>query len=72
MALRRGALPEIVEHGRTGWLCDHVDELPNAIRRAPEIDPHACRAAAVSRYDIARMSEGYERLYRQVVTSHIG
>ncbi|MBA3380546.1 MAG: glycosyltransferase family 4 protein [Actinobacteria bacterium] len=69
VALRRGALPEIVEHGRTGWLCDHVDELPDAIRRASEIDPHACRAAAVSRYDVARMVDGYERIYRRVVTS---
>jgi glycosyltransferase involved in cell wall biosynthesis len=72
VALRRGALPEIVEHGRTGWLCDHVDELPDAIRRASEIDPHACREAAVSRYDIARMVEGYERIYRRVVTSGAG
>jgi glycosyltransferase involved in cell wall biosynthesis len=69
VALRRGALPEIVDHGRTGWLCDHVDELPAAIRRAAEIDPHECRAVAVGRYDVAAMVEGYERVYRRLVAS---
>jgi glycosyltransferase involved in cell wall biosynthesis len=72
VALRRGALPEIVDHGRTGWLCDHVDELPEAIRRVSEIDPHECRAAAARRYDVATMVERYERVYRRAVATRDG
>lgn len=72
VALRRGALPEIVDHGRTGWLCDDVDELPAAIGRACEIDPHECRAAALSRYDVAAMVDGYERVYRRLVAKDHG
>ncbi len=46
VALRRGAPPEVVEHGRTGWPADDVGGLADGIARAGAIDPRACWAAA--------------------------
>jgi glycosyltransferase involved in cell wall biosynthesis len=46
VAFRRGALPEAVEHGRTGWLADDVGGLADGIARAGAIDPRACWDAA--------------------------
>ena len=38
IAFRRGGVPEGIDHGRTGFLCDTVDEMTALVRRLPEID----------------------------------
>ena len=39
VALRRGAVPELIVDGQTGIIVDHPDELPDAIARARQLDP---------------------------------
>jgi glycosyltransferase involved in cell wall biosynthesis len=68
VALRRGALSELVADGRTGWLCDEPAQLPDAIRRAAEIDPRECRAEAARRFSRDALVEGHEQLYRRLLT----
>jgi len=59
-----GALPEIVEHGRTGLLARGVAELAEAVRTVGEsIDRRACRRAAEARFDERAMFERYLMLY---------
>jgi hypothetical protein len=67
VALRRGAVPEIVEDGVNGFICDDPDELPAAIERADEIDPDACRQVVVDRFSIETMARGYEQVYRDAI-----
>jgi glycosyltransferase involved in cell wall biosynthesis len=66
IAHRSGALPEVVEHGRTGFLVDGVAEIAEAMRRAPEIDSEACRSAARERFTAERMCAEYLALYRRL------
>ncbi len=66
VALRRGALPEIIEHGRTGWLVDDARELPGALARADRLSSARCRAAARARFSAARMTSRYLELYHQL------
>lgn len=61
-----GALPEIVEHGRTGFLVRDVAEMAAAIGRVGEIDPEACREAARSRFGRDRTVAAYLALYRRL------
>ena len=44
IALRRGAVPEVLVDGVTGFICDDVDEMTAAVGRLHEIDRAACRA----------------------------
>jgi glycosyltransferase involved in cell wall biosynthesis len=67
IAMRRGALAEIVEHGVTGFLADDEAELAGYLPRAGEIDPAACRRAAERRFSAAAMADAYLRLYHQVL-----
>jgi glycosyltransferase involved in cell wall biosynthesis len=67
IGLRRGSLPEIVDHGLTGWICDDPAELAYAIERLGELDPQACRDAVVQRYQAATMVARYENVYRRLV-----
>jgi glycosyltransferase involved in cell wall biosynthesis len=67
VALARGALPEIVDDGTTGWVCGDAEELYLRVRDLGGLDPADCRRAAESRFDTAVMVAGYEALYRRMV-----
>ncbi|MBR0645389.1 glycosyltransferase [Plastoroseomonas hellenica] len=67
VAFPSGALPEIVEHGVTGYLVQDVREMAEAIRMVHRIDPEACRAAARTRFSAATMAAAYLDLYARLV-----
>ena len=67
IAFPSGALPEIVEHGRTGFLVNSVVEMALAIGRIGEIDPELCRKTACERFSAGRMTSQYLDLYKQIV-----
>jgi glycosyltransferase involved in cell wall biosynthesis len=67
IAMRRGALPEIVEHGETGYLVDGFLDLVDAIANIDAIAPGACRAAAERRFDVSSMKTSYLALYERMV-----
>jgi glycosyltransferase involved in cell wall biosynthesis len=67
IATRRGALPEIIEHGRNGFLADDEAAFARLLPRASEIDPAACRRSVEERFSAGVMAEGYLRLYREVL-----
>jgi glycosyltransferase involved in cell wall biosynthesis len=70
VALRRGALPELIDEGVTGVLCNRPAELPDAINRAFALPRSTCRVRAETRFDARRMVAEYDRLYRtQIIAS---
>ena len=51
-------MPELIDHGVTGFLVDSVDEAVDAIGRIGEIDRAACRPAASERnFTVDRMAD---------------
>jgi glycosyltransferase involved in cell wall biosynthesis len=67
IAYRSGAIPEIVEDGRTGFLVNNATEMAKAIQHSGEISPAACCAAAASRFSLQRMIDGYRALYTRIM-----
>jgi glycosyltransferase involved in cell wall biosynthesis len=67
LAFPNGAAPEIIDHGRTGYLCRDQDEMTAAVARVPQISRRQCRAAAERRFSLARMAADYDRLYRAIL-----
>ena len=63
-----GALPDIVEHGVTGFVVSNVDEMAEAIGRVEEIDPECCQQRARSRFSAARMIDSYLARYEWMVS----
>jgi glycosyltransferase involved in cell wall biosynthesis len=55
----RGALPEIVEEGRTGFLVENAADLSAAIDRIGELNRAACREAAESRFNLEGICAQY-------------
>jgi glycosyltransferase involved in cell wall biosynthesis len=66
VAFPSGALAEIVEHGRTGFLVPDADRMAEAIGQCDRIDPEWCRGAARARFSLARTAARYLRLYEEL------
>ena len=67
LAYPEGAVPEIVEHGRTGFLVDDVAGLSEAIGRVDELDRNACRAAVEGYFSAERMVRDHIELFETLV-----
>jgi len=66
IAYRQGELPDIVEHGRTGFIVDDVDEMAAAIGRVGRILPEECRRAARERFPLRKATDAYLQRYAEL------
>jgi glycosyltransferase involved in cell wall biosynthesis len=64
-----GALPETVDHGRTGFLVPDVRAMAEAIGAASCLDRDLCRRTARERFSLTRMIASYFELYRRLSRS---
>jgi glycosyltransferase involved in cell wall biosynthesis len=69
IAFPAGALADIVEHERTGFLVHDQREMADAIQAADLLDPEACREAARRRFSLARMTASYLDFYARLAGS---
>lgn len=67
IAFRRGSVPEIIEHGVTGFVVENVEEAAEAARRISLIKRPMCRSEFERRFSARRMCCEYVRVYRQVL-----
>ncbi len=67
VALRRGAVPELIVHGETGIIVDDPCELPAGIAQARLLDPAVCRRHVEAGFAVGVMARGYEAVYRQTL-----
>lgn len=67
LALRRGAVAEIVEDGLTGYCESDVTALSRRVSDAVSLDRAAVRAEAIRRFEYHRMVDGYEAVYARLV-----
>jgi glycosyltransferase involved in cell wall biosynthesis len=67
VAMNRGALPEIVEHGVNGFLANDEAEFAQCMARVDEIDPAVCRRTVEERFSAQVMTQGYLDTYERVL-----
>jgi len=67
LAFDEGAAGEVVEEGRTGFLCRDEAHMAEVIERVPELDRAACRAAVENHFSADRMVSEYLELFSQLV-----
>jgi glycosyltransferase involved in cell wall biosynthesis len=68
VATPRGSLPELVEHGVTGFLAESDEELAAFVARVKDLDRGACRRAAEERFSAERMVSEYEAFYKKILS----
>lgn len=71
VALRSGALPEVIEHGVTGFIADSEEAMAEAVKRIGEISPEVCKASARKRFSSRRMIADYLKLYHELVSGGV-
>jgi glycosyltransferase involved in cell wall biosynthesis len=64
IAWRNGSVPEIIDHGRTGFIVDNLDDAVRAVANVGHLNRAACRASFSSRFDAACMASNYEKVYQ--------
>jgi glycosyltransferase involved in cell wall biosynthesis len=67
IALRQGSVPEIIEHGRTGFIVDAADEMVEASAYIGDIDPAECRRAVEERFGSEAFVAAHEGAYRRLL-----
>jgi glycosyltransferase involved in cell wall biosynthesis len=67
VALNSGSVPEVIEHGVTGFVCEQPSDLADAIRLVGHLDPAACRRRVVENFDVSAMSQGYTDAYQLAI-----
>lgn len=65
----RGAAPEIIVHGKTGFLAKDVDEIASYITRIDEINRQDVRQHIERLFSAKRMSENYLDIYAAVIAN---
>jgi glycosyltransferase involved in cell wall biosynthesis len=69
IATRRGSVPEVVEHGRSGIIVDDYAIMPTALAEADRLDPRECRRYVEERFSPMRMVRDYVRAYTSAIES---
>lgn len=72
IGLRRGAVPEVVQDGETGFLADDPDGLVAAVGRAAAIGRAACRERVRRLYSAGPVADAYLALYRSMLSGRSG
>jgi len=67
IAFNRGAAPEVVVDGETGFIVGNVDEMVNAVGRIGEINRRHCREHVERNFNVPRMVDSYLALYQRIL-----
>lgn len=59
-----GAMPEIVEHGKTGFLCKDINGMVDAVKNIDSIKPQDCLKRVEEKFHYKKMAEEYIKLYK--------
>jgi glycosyltransferase involved in cell wall biosynthesis len=70
LAFDQGAAPEIVEHGRNGFLVRDEEQMAAVVDDAGRLDPMECRRSA-ERFSPDRVSARYEQMYDVAIAAGI-
>ena len=69
VAYRRGAIPEVIEEGKTGFIAGNQEQMVAAVKKIGRIDRSACRRLVEEKFTIEAMVSGYEAVYNNILSS---
>ena len=67
IAMNRGAMPEIIEHGVNGFLANDEHEFEEYMRRIGEINPEDCRRTVAEKFSSDVMAKAYVARYHEAI-----
>lgn len=67
IAYRWGSVPEVIEHGQTGFIVNSLDDAIEAVKQIPTIDRKRCREVFERRFSAGRMAQDYLAIYQKLL-----
>jgi len=67
IAINRGAMPELIMDGETGFLVNSVSEAVDAVEKINSISRRKCRESVEESFSVDRMVEEYIRVYEIIL-----
>ena len=67
IGFNKGSIPEIIEHGKTGFIVENSQEVMQVLPRIPEISRQYCRQYAIKKFSAERMTDNYEMIYNAIL-----
>lgn len=67
IAFNRGSMPELIDHGKNGYLVSNDDEAVNAVGDIRNLDRSYCRKTVEERFTVDCMVEKYIHTYEQIL-----
>jgi len=67
IGFNRGSVPEVVQDGMNGFVCETVDQMAAAVGRINEIERRACRRIMEEKFSDRAVVDDYEDLYKRLI-----
>ncbi len=67
IAFKRGSVPEVIKHKKTGFIVKNVDEAIESLKKIDQIDRRDCRKWVEEKFTSEKMANGYEKIYSKVL-----
>ncbi len=68
IAFNKGSMPELIQHERTGFLVNSIEEAVSAVEGISSINRKYCRDWASANFSKEKMADDYYRLYQQILS----
>jgi len=69
ISFARGAAPEIVAHGKSGFLVHTVEEMVQCIPQLATLDRFTVHEYALQNFSVRAMAENYTKVYKKVIAA---
>ncbi|AKG20347.1 glycosyltransferase family 4 protein [Calothrix sp. 336/3] len=67
IGMNLGSTAEVIAHGKSGYICENIDDCIHAIDLAVKLNRHQVREYVEKRFGVKQMADGYEAVYRQIL-----
>jgi glycosyltransferase involved in cell wall biosynthesis len=72
IAYKRGSVPEIIDHGTTGFIVQNLEQAAEAVRRTSTLDRSEIRRVFEQRFTVERMCSDYLKVYENIMRDASG
>ena len=70
VAYRCGSVPEVMEHGVTGFIVEDLEEAVQAVEQVAGLSRRDCRRVFEQRFSAPRMARDYLAIYESLIDDH--
>jgi glycosyltransferase involved in cell wall biosynthesis len=70
IAFWQGSVPEVIDHGKTGFIVKNIDQAVDALEQVQHFNRERCREIFEERFSAKRMAADYVKIYERLIESN--